>query len=71
MPYKIIAERLKIDQDDVTDKMHLVNDLGADSLNIVEIVMDIESEYGIEIADEDAEKLETVGQIRHCIEDYT
>ena len=71
MPYDIIAEHLKINVEDISDKMYLVKDLGADSLNLVEIVMTIESVYGIEIADEDAEKLETVGQIRQCIEDYT
>jgi len=71
MPYNIIAERLKINRDDITDDMYLGKDLGADSLNIVDIIMHIESVYGIEITDEDAEKLDTVWQMKKCIEEYT
>ena len=71
MPYNIIAERLKINREDITDDMYLGKDLGADSLNIVDIIMHIESVYGIEITDEDAEKLDTVWQMKKCIEEYT
>ncbi len=46
-----------------------MEDLGADSLNIVEVVMQIEEEFGIEIPDEDAEQLKTVGDLRTYIED--
>ena len=66
---KIIAENLGIDQDSIKDESHFVNDLGADSLNIVEVVMAIEEEYDIEIPDEDAETLHTVGQVKQYIED--
>lgn len=66
---KIIAENLGINQDSIKDESHFVNDLGADSLNIVEVVMAIEEEYDIEIPDEDAETLLTVGQVKQYIED--
>ena len=64
---KIIAELLDIEQDSIKDDMHFVNDLGADSLNIVEIVMEIEQEYNIEIPDDDVEALETVGDLRNYL----
>ena len=66
---KIIAENLGIDQGMIKDESHFVNDLGADSLNIVEVVMSIEEEFDIEIPDEDAETLHTVGELRQYIED--
>ena len=66
---KIIAENLNVDINSITDDSHFVNDLGADSLNIVEVVMGIEQEFDIEIPDEDAETLFTVGQVKQYIED--
>jgi acyl carrier protein len=66
---KIIAENLNIDIESVKDDSHFVNDLGADSLNIVEVVMGLEEEFDIEIPDEDAETLMTVGQVKQYIED--
>jgi acyl carrier protein len=66
---KIIAENLGIDQDMIKDESNFVKDLGADSLNIVEVVMAIEEEYDIEIPDEDAETLHTVGELRQYVED--
>jgi len=66
---KIIAENLNINVDSIKDDSHFVNDLGADSLNIVEVVMGIEQEFDIEIPDEDAETLLTVGQVKQYIED--
>ena len=65
---KIIAETLGIDQGMIKDESHFVNDLGADSLNIVEVVMSIEEEFDIEIPEEDAETLHTVGQLKQYIE---
>ena len=67
---KIIADHLDIDVDKVTDDAHLVDDLGADSLHIVELVMAFETAYDLEIADEDAEELVTVKAIKQYIEDY-
>jgi len=66
---KIISERLNVDVSTITDESHIVDDLGADSLHIVEIIMDIESEYKVEIPDEDAETLFTVADIKQWIED--
>lgn len=65
----IIAKNLKIDESEVTDEKRIVEDLGGDSLNTVELVMEFESEFGIQISDDDAEGLLTVGQIREYIED--
>jgi len=66
---KIIAENLNIDVNSIKDDSHFVNDLGADSLNIVEVVMGLEEEFEIEIPDEDAETLLTVGDVKQYIED--
>lgn len=66
---KIIAENLGIDQGMIKDESNFVNDLGADSLNIVEVIMGIEEEFDIEIPDEDAETLHTVGELKQYIED--
>jgi|TARA_B100001094_G_scaffold173803_1_gene168100 acyl carrier protein len=68
---KIISEQLGVEIDTVTDDKNLMNDLGADSLDTVQLVMDIEEEFDIEITDEDAESLHTVGDIRKYIEDNT
>ena len=58
---KIVVEHLGVDESKVTDNASFVDDLGADSLDTVELVMAFEEEFGIEIPDEDAEKLQTVG----------
>jgi len=59
---KIIAEQLGVEEDEVTPESSFVEDLGADSLDTVELVMALEEEFGIEIPDEDAEKILTVGK---------
>jgi acyl carrier protein len=59
---KIIAENLDVEDDEVTNEASFVDDLGADSLDTVELVMAFEEEFGIEIPDEDAEKILTVGK---------
>lgn len=66
---KIIAQTLGCSQDSIRDESNFVNDLGADSLNIVEIVMAIEEEFEVSIPDEDAETLHTVGAVKQYIED--
>ena len=58
---EIIVERLGVDPQEVTPQASFVNDLGADSLDTVELVMAFEEEFGTEIPDEDAEKIQTVG----------
>lgn len=57
----IIAEQLGVKIEEVTDTASFVEDLGADSLDTVELVMALEEEFGVEIPDEDAEKIITVG----------
>ena len=66
---KIIAKQLNVDIDAVTNDKNLMEDLGADSLDTVQLVMEFEEEYGIEITDDDAETLTTVGAIKQYIED--
>ena len=56
----IIADQLMVDIEQVTDNALFTDDLGADSLNTIELVMEFEDEFGLEIPDEDAEKLITV-----------
>ena len=59
---KIIAEQLGVEEEEVTLEANFVEDLGADSLDTVELVMALEEEFEIEIPDEDAEKILTVGK---------
>ncbi len=59
---KIITEQLGVEDDEVTPEASFVDDLGADSLDTVELVMALEEEFGIEIPDEEAEKILTVQQ---------
>jgi len=66
---KIIVEQLGVNEDQVKTEAKFVEDLGADSLDIVELVMALEEEFGTEIPDEDAEKLLTVGDVTKFIED--
>lgn len=64
----IIVEQLGVDAEEVKSEAHFVDDLGADSLDVVELVMALEEEFGLEISDEDAEKLTTVKQAIDYIE---
>jgi acyl carrier protein len=59
---KIIVEQLGVDESEVTESAHFIDDLGADSLDTVELILSFEEEFDISIPDEDAEKLETVGK---------
>jgi acyl carrier protein len=58
---EIIEKELGVERDKLTDDANFIEDLGADSLDIVELVMEFEKEFNIDIPDEDAEKLKTVG----------
>ncbi len=60
---EIVAEQLGRDVNEVTDAASFIDDLGADSLDIVELVMAMEDEFGIEIPDEEAEKIKTVKDV--------
>ncbi len=66
---KIIAEQLGVEEDDVVPDAKFVEDLGADSLDTVELVMALEEEFEIEIPDEDAEKIQTVSAAVDFIKD--
>ncbi|HBA59935.1 MAG TPA: acyl carrier protein [Elusimicrobia bacterium] len=66
---KIIIEQLAVDSSEVVEKAQFVQDLGADSLDTVELVMALEEEFDIEIPDEDAEKIKTVGEAISYIKD--
>ena len=68
---KIIAEQLGLEEEDVTPEASFVEDLGADSLAIVELIMALEEEYDIEVSDEDAEKMQTVGDVIRYINERT
>lgn len=57
---QIIAEKLEIGMDQITDDAKFIDDLGADSLDVVELIMTLEDEFEIEISDEEAEKIVTV-----------
>ena len=57
----LIVEQLGVSKDEVVAKASFIDDLGADSLDIVELVMSMEEEFDIEIPDEDAEKIQTIG----------
>ncbi|MDR0519904.1 MAG: acyl carrier protein [Clostridiales Family XIII bacterium] len=59
----IIAEQLQVEKDTITEETSLMKDLEADSLDAVEIIMGIETEFGIEIPDDEAEKFQSIGDI--------
>ncbi len=65
----IIVEQLGVNPEQVTDKASFIEDLGADSLDTVELVMAFEEEFNVEVPDEDAEKLQSVGDVVKYIED--
>jgi len=66
---EIVAEQLGVSKDQITESTSFVNDLGADSLDTVELVMELEEEFDVNIPDEAAEKIQTVGQAVKYIED--
>lgn len=66
---KIIVEQLGVKEDQVTPEAKFIEDLGADSLDTVELVMALEEEFGQEIPDEEAEKLQSVGDVIKFVEE--
>ncbi len=67
---KIIVEQLSAEESEVTPDASFIEDLGADSLDIVELIMALEEEFGVEIPDEDAEKISTVGDAVKYIQEH-
>ena len=65
---KIVVEQLSVNEDQVTPEAKIIEDLGADSLDQVELIMALEEQFGAEIPDEEAEKLTTVGDAIEYIE---
>lgn len=68
---EIVVEQLGVDADEVTMGSSFIDDLGADSLDIVELIMALEEEFDIEIPDEEAEKFPTVGDVVEYIKEHT
>ena len=65
---KIIVDQLGVEEEKVKENSSFVDDLGADSLDIVELIMAFEEEFDIEISDDDAEKIKIVGDVIHYLE---
>ncbi len=65
----VLVEQLGVDESEITMESSFVDDLGADSLDIVELIMGLETEFDIEIPDEDAEKISTVGDAVNYIKE--
>jgi len=68
---KIIVDKLGVDENDVTPESNFIQDLGADSLDTVELIMEFEKEFDVSIPDEQAEKIQTVGQAVEYLESQT
>ena len=68
---EIIIDKLGVDESKVTNDSHFIEDLGADSLDTVELIMQFEEDFGIEIPDEDAEKIVTINQAHEYINKNT
>ncbi len=66
----IVTEQLGVDEEEITPEASFVDDLNADSLDLVELIMSLEEEFGLEISDEDAEKILTVGDAASYIEEH-
>ena len=68
---KIICEQLEVDESIITPDASITSDLGADSLDLVDLAMSIEDEFGIELSDDALEKIKNVGDMVKYVEDHT
>lgn len=68
---EIIADKLSVEADEITMESSFIDDLGADSLDIVELIMALEDEFDMEIPDEQAEKISTVANVVEYIREHT
>jgi acyl carrier protein len=68
---KIIAEQLSVSEDEVTPDASFIEDLNADSLDLVELIMSLEEEFGVKISDEDAEKIRTVRDAMEYLNEHS
>jgi acyl carrier protein len=66
---EIIMDKLGVEESQITPEAHFINDLGADSLDIVELVMAFEQAFNIQIPDEDSEKIQTIGDVYKYLEE--
>ena len=66
---ELVVEQLGVEEDEVTMEATMQDDLGADSLDLVDLVMSVEEEFGVKVADEDLENIKTVGDIVNYIEE--
>lgn len=67
---ELVVDILSADADDVTLNTDIANDLGADSLDVVDLIQAIEDEFGVDIPDEEAQKIKTIGDIVQYVEDH-
>ena len=67
---KIIADQLSVNEDDVVPEASFIDDLNADSLDLVELIMSLEEEFGVKISDEDAAKIQTVQDAMDYVQEH-
>ncbi len=67
---KILCEQFELEEDRVTMESNLIGDLGADSLDVIDLAMSIEDEFDIEVPDDEIEKIKTVGDVVRFVEDH-
>ncbi|MBO7616948.1 MAG: acyl carrier protein [Bacteroidales bacterium] len=67
----LIASKMKLDESEITPEKHLFNDLGADSLDFVELSMLLEREFNVKFSEDETANVKTVGDLYHLIEKYT
>jgi len=67
---KLVAERMDVDEDQITEDTHFVNDLQSDSLDMAELVIDMEEQFDVTISDEEAQNIQTVGEAIQYVREH-